>query len=205
MASDETPGLEYDADYLGEAMFFPLPGLKKFKTCRHAVTDWNKKGFAQGRKDIPLNDEGEAQAIAANPIVSRLDVKFKSSTLQRCSRTAELSTKGSGKEIVEDARLMERDFAEFEGTVPPKEMYRSKKMGGIEDSEIFSLRSLGALAECAEEPTLMFVSGGQTRVYAKRLGVKLEKVHVGNCVVLDWEMQDDSKWTITIDDEVATT
>ena len=35
----------------------------KIYTVRHGQTEWNKKGFYQGKTDIPLNEEGKKQAI----------------------------------------------------------------------------------------------------------------------------------------------
>ena len=89
---------------------------RSFLCIRHGVTDWNRQGRFQGLTDIPLNDEGIAQAQAA---VRRLrDIRLDyvvSSPLIRAVKTAEIIAAASGKPVAIDAGLIECDFGSFEG------------------------------------------------------------------------------------------
>ena len=41
---------------------------------RHGLTDWNVEGRLQGRHDVPLNDQGRAQAVRCGEILRDLFV-----------------------------------------------------------------------------------------------------------------------------------
>ncbi|MBS1053970.1 histidine phosphatase family protein [Gluconobacter kondonii] len=45
---------------------------KPYWYLRHGETDWNVKGLAQGRTDIPLNETGIAQAVRAGQTLAAL-------------------------------------------------------------------------------------------------------------------------------------
>ena len=90
---------------------------------RHGVTDWNENitpdgrhsAKCQGRADIPLNQNGIAQAIELSKTLK--DIKFDKvfcSPLTRTKQTCELIL-GSLDDVVFDDRIIERDFGEFEG------------------------------------------------------------------------------------------
>jgi len=84
---------------------------------RHGETDWNKKGLLQGQSDIPLNKEGEKQAVeAAKKIFKK--IKFAaifSSDLLRAKRTAEIIALEKKMAVKTSKLLRERDFGFFEG------------------------------------------------------------------------------------------
>jgi probable phosphoglycerate mutase len=86
---------------------------------RHGETALTKQGRYSGRGDVPLSDEGQAQAMAAGGRVagiSRDVTAVLTSPLARCVRTAELiaaETGGVPVTVVED--LIECDFGEWEG------------------------------------------------------------------------------------------
>ena len=85
---------------------------------RHGETALTKQGRYSGRGDVPLSDEGEAQAMAAGGRVAGLarDVTaVVSSPLRRCVRTAELiaaEVGGVPVTVVDD--LIECDFGDWE-------------------------------------------------------------------------------------------
>ena len=83
---------------------------------RHGETDFNKNGQLQGQTDIPLNKEGESQALAARKKIGNM--KFDaiySSPLQRAVCTGEIVTKQSGVTFHKDPRLIEISFGDGEG------------------------------------------------------------------------------------------
>ncbi|GGQ78937.1 bifunctional RNase H/acid phosphatase [Couchioplanes azureus] len=86
---------------------------------RHGETALTKQGRYSGRGDVPLCDEGEAQAMAAAARVagiSRDVAAVVASPLQRCVRTAELIAAEQGDipvTVLPD--LIECDFGEWEG------------------------------------------------------------------------------------------
>src|SRR5262249_31360753 len=86
---------------------------------RHGETALTKQGRYSGRGDVPLSDQGQAQAMAAGGRVagiSRDVTAVLSSPLVRCVRTAELvagEVGGVRVTVVDD--LIECDFGEWEG------------------------------------------------------------------------------------------
>jgi broad specificity phosphatase PhoE/ribonuclease HI len=86
---------------------------------RHGETALTKQGRYSGRGDVPLSDEGEAQAMAAGGRVAGLarDVAaVVSSPLARCTRTAELiAAELGGVPVTVLDDLIECDFGEWEG------------------------------------------------------------------------------------------
>ena len=86
---------------------------------RHGETALTSQGRYSGRGDVPLSDQGEAQAMAAGGRVagiSRDVTAVLTSPLRRCVRTAELiaaEVGGIPVTVVDD--LIECDFGEWEG------------------------------------------------------------------------------------------
>jgi broad specificity phosphatase PhoE len=94
---------------------------------RHGETSWNAEKRFQGTQDIPLNDVGRAQAVAAGRILGNLlarerrefsSLAFVASPLSRARSTMELlrrSLQLSAEEYVVDDRLREIAYGEWEG------------------------------------------------------------------------------------------
>ena len=80
---------------------------------RHGPTEWNAIGRVQGRTDVPLNPEGveEVRRWVLPPEVEGFS--FVSSPLARTVETARILC---GGDVRRDARLIEMDWAEWEGT-----------------------------------------------------------------------------------------
>ncbi|MDR3069896.1 MAG: histidine phosphatase family protein [Propionibacteriaceae bacterium] len=88
---------------------------------RHGVTDWNASGRAQGQEDIPLNDEGIAQAhLAAGALAKLNPTRLLSSDLSRAQMTAEALSKATGLEYQADARLQEICVGSWAGLTKPE-------------------------------------------------------------------------------------
>ncbi len=83
---------------------------------RHGVTLWNKEARYQGQTDIPLSEDGIAQAqavgkrLAAEPVC-----RVYSSDLSRAKVTADIIAQHHHIEVKTDRRLREMFFGEWEG------------------------------------------------------------------------------------------
>ena len=76
---------------------------------RHGRTAWTEQHRYQGRRDIPLSPEGEAELRRADFAPAVVWV----SPLSRARRTAELLFPGAEQRVEPD--LVEMDFGAFEG------------------------------------------------------------------------------------------
>jgi broad specificity phosphatase PhoE/ribonuclease HI len=86
---------------------------------RHGETAFTTQGRYSGRGDVPLSEQGEAQAMAAAGRVAGIarDVAaVVTSPLSRCTRTAELiAAEVGGVAVTVMPDLIECDFGEWEG------------------------------------------------------------------------------------------
>jgi broad specificity phosphatase PhoE len=103
---------------------------------RHGLTDWNMAGRLQGRRDVPLNETGRAQAVHCGHILGELlardgrapaDLDFVSSPLARARATMELMQATLGlapSQYGIEPRLTEIAFGEWEGLTYAEVMLR---------------------------------------------------------------------------------
>ncbi len=94
---------------------------------RHGETDWNVAGRLQGRRDIPLNERGRAQASHCGGILRDLLTRegrdpaalyYVSSPLGRARETMELARAAMGltpEAYAVDEQLAEISFGDWEG------------------------------------------------------------------------------------------
>jgi glucosyl-3-phosphoglycerate phosphatase len=83
---------------------------------RHGETDWNAEARLQGHRDIPLNENGMRQALAAGPSVAALGPELiLSSDLSRARSTAAAVAELTGLPVGQDARLRETSMGLWEG------------------------------------------------------------------------------------------
>jgi probable phosphoglycerate mutase len=99
---------------------------------RHGETAWNAEGRFQGSQDIPLNDLGRTQAVAAGSILGDLiardgraasSLPFVASPLGRARLTMELvrsTLKLQPDEYAVDDRLREIGYGQWEGLTLPE-------------------------------------------------------------------------------------
>jgi broad specificity phosphatase PhoE len=94
----------------------PATPQRSFVCLRHGATDWNRQGRFQGRTDVPLNDDGIAQAHAA---ALRLQTappdRIVSSPLVRAVKTAEIAATAFARPVAIDDGIIECDFGSLEG------------------------------------------------------------------------------------------
>lgn len=89
---------------------------------RHGITDWNVRKKIQGQVDIPLNEEGKR--LAQKTAEGLSDVPFDlciSSPLCRAKETARIILRDRKTLILEDPRIMEMAFGDYEGKCCSKE------------------------------------------------------------------------------------
>jgi probable phosphoglycerate mutase len=85
---------------------------------RHGETDWNKLNRTQGRTDVPLNENGIAQAHAAAERLRGRGIRAVAcSPLQRARRTADIVAGILGAEVEVHQDLQEANFGAHEGEV----------------------------------------------------------------------------------------
>lgn len=81
---------------------------------RHGATEWSATRRHTGRTDIPLTDEGRAQAASLAPLLAGLRPdRVVTSPLSRARETCSLAGFGDQAEI--DDRLVEWDYGAAEG------------------------------------------------------------------------------------------
>jgi broad specificity phosphatase PhoE len=89
--------------------------MRRLTLIRHGLTAWNVEGRFQGHTDVPLSDEGRAQARALAGYVATVQGvdAVVSSPLVRAVETARIAFPDAP--IATDARLRELHFGAFEG------------------------------------------------------------------------------------------
>jgi alpha-ribazole phosphatase len=88
----------------------------KLTLIRHGATIWNALRRFQGQTDVPLSEEGRAQAAAiAAALRSESFDRIYSSDLSRALETACILAASRNTEVVADRRLREFDFGRWEG------------------------------------------------------------------------------------------
>jgi broad specificity phosphatase PhoE len=83
---------------------------------RHGVTDWHRDGKLLGQRDIPLNDDGRAQAERAAEGLDGIPIaEVISSPLLRALQSAEAIGERVGIEVARDPRLTDLRVGKWEG------------------------------------------------------------------------------------------
>ena len=80
---------------------------------RHGPTEWSSSGRHTGRTDVPLTDEGEAEALAVKWRLDAVDFDLRLvSPLERARRTAELA---GVTDLTVEPLVQEWDYGQAEG------------------------------------------------------------------------------------------
>lgn len=83
---------------------------------RHGETAWNREGRYQGRTDIPLSPDGEAQVRALGQRLAHLPIDIAiASPLSRAKNTAQAILAGRETPLELDAGLLEISHGQWEG------------------------------------------------------------------------------------------
>ena len=83
---------------------------------RHGETAWNREGRYQGRTDIPLSADGEAQVRGLSVRLAHIPIAVAvASPLSRARRTAEAILDGRSTRLELDEGLAEISHGEWEG------------------------------------------------------------------------------------------
>jgi 2,3-bisphosphoglycerate-dependent phosphoglycerate mutase len=152
---------------------------------RHGETAWNREGRFQGHADLPLSDEGRAQARAlADELADVPLAAVYSSDLRRALETAEEVARRKGVEVQPVRELREVDVGEWSGLTWleiqsrfPEGVRRHNDRGhGWETGESYgemAERVVGALRAIAArhggERVLVVVHGGTMRAIAAHI------------------------------------
>jgi probable phosphoglycerate mutase len=147
---------------------------------RHGATEWSTSGQHTGKTDLPLLEEGKAQASAlqaklASGFGDRPPGLVLSSPLRRAVDTCRLAGYGDEAELDED--LEEWDYGMYEGLTTPEiqaqragwELFRDGCPGGEVLSDVARRvnRVIGRLRSnhlLTERPALIFAHGHVLRV-----------------------------------------
>ena len=103
---------------------------------RHGETDYGKKGYTSGHKDIPLNDTGKKEALATAQFLKEKNItKIFTSSLSRASETARIISSDLNLPIEEYDELMEHTSGKLDG-VPLKEFFETLERVGDFDKMV---------------------------------------------------------------------
>lgn len=194
---------------------------------RHGETDWNAQGRIQGGGfDIPLNENGRAQARAVGSALDDIPLTvIASSDLRRARETADIVWKqhNSCNRVI-DSGFREMSFGEFEGLeshkldLDPQVKARFKRIseeikedsskaypGGGESTAQVKSRAIKAvndlLKQYPNEKHLAIVSHGRTNkviIAAMMDSKEINKIRQSNTCINVIDVDDEGKFTIRI-------
>ena len=104
--------------------------MHKLYFVRHGQSQWNVENKICGATDIPLTDEGRAQArmTAENIIAQKIKAdRILYSPLSRAKETALIISEMTGLPAEEEPRLFEQNFGKYEGTARNGEEFKEAK------------------------------------------------------------------------------
>lgn len=180
---------------------YPTGDRHEVVLVRHGATEWSRDGRHTGRTDLPLLEEGRAQAQATGRLlVGRSFALVLVSPMRRALETCALAGFGDVAETAED--LNEWDYGDYEGittaqireTVPGWTVWTGAVPGG-ETLEEVTLRAdrIIARARSTDGDVVLFAHGHILRVITARwCGLDAVEgrrfpLETGTLCVLGWE------------------
>jgi broad specificity phosphatase PhoE len=184
---------------------------------RHGETDWNRSKIFRGRHDVPLNNNGRAQAeLVAEALQKRqIDAAY-SSPLSRATETASITLASHRTDTIEEPALADFDYGDWTGHAETdvaqkwpeslaqwqSEPQHAQPPGGETLQGVYD-RTFGALERLAASHTNQTVAVFAHRVVNKLLvlgvlGLSLERfpfIIQGNCCLNEFERTNDG-WLI---------
>jgi probable phosphoglycerate mutase len=175
----------------------PSPALPRPRLyyIRHGLTDWNVEGRLQGRQDVPLNQEGRAQAQRCGEILRDLfaregrppqDYDYISSPLRRARDSMVGLRHALGLPADDhrvDPRLAEISFGEWEGLTYADVLARDQSVVSARETGKWAFtppggesyaqlaRRVGAWLDTVERDTVVSAHGGTGRALVAVLGI----------------------------------
>jgi broad specificity phosphatase PhoE len=147
---------------------------------RHGETDWNTKSLAQGAVEVPLNENGIAQAhVAAERLVNRGIRQIICSPIGRAQKTAEIVAARIGATIEIERDLRECAFGVMEGQPIAGQWFtdwiegKSTPEGGESFADL-RVRSVAAINRATGNPPpiLVLAHGGMFRAVRAAMGLE---------------------------------
>jgi broad specificity phosphatase PhoE len=187
---------------------------------RHGETDWNRRKIFRGAHDIPLNDNGRAQAGRLTGALPAIDAAY-SSPLSRARETAQLALAGQAVAIQSHPGLVDIDYGEWTGK-EDEEVYRlwpdehtawgatphlAAPVGG-EPLGAVSERVLASLHEVVDTHAGQIIAIFAHRVVNKllvlgMLGLELNRfayIRQDNCCISEFHKADDGYVVVRLND-----
>ena len=152
---------------------------RAFWFLRHGETDWNAQGLSQGNVDIPLNETGRAQAIAAAAMLRHRGIaSIVASPLSRAHDTALAVAAVTGLPVAVEEGLREVSFGAQEGQ-PMSQWFNDWVAGDYTPPDAESFASLKARAVAAinrsldrTAPVLIVAHGALFRALRAEMGLE---------------------------------
>ena len=155
------------------------PALRRvaFWYLRHGETDWNAQGLSQGNVDIPLNENGLAQAREAGALLKGRGIRsIVVSSMGRAQQTAQIVSDALGLPFTTDRELREAAFGDQEGK-PLGDWYdrwvvQEFTPKGAEDFNELRHRAVGAVNRALDNahPILIVAHGALFRALRAEMG-----------------------------------
>lgn len=159
---------------------------------RHGETPWNTQRRMQGHQDIPLNEQGLAQAVAAARYLAGCHAQTPfaaliSSDLLRARQTAGAIGAALALPVQLDAGLRERHYGDFEGKTPAEARLFAEAAydtllaredlaaapGGVEPLKVMAERIEGYMhtlaTNYADQSVILVTHGGVLDVLYRRV------------------------------------